>query len=1363
MDSTSFSLSPLCLQFFLSRLPASTFSSTKDSCNNACNFLQQIEAISCKDSEFVIDLSGDWSFYMGPAAQAEFASETVHLPGTMDENHKGIKNINNLSTRHLNRDYVYTGPAVYQRTITIPTSWSGRPVYLELERTKKSRVWIDDVSVGPQQKSFTTPHRYDLSPFCQPGMTHILTIEVDNSALGMPHAMYSTLIEGEAWSHQITEYTQTNWNGIIGQIRLYAPPAISVFSVQLRPDVSTHSVRFNCVLSRTAYDEDLYALIRLCAKSWNTAPVCHQSKPQWIEIHFPAGRAEVKIHITHDMGDTPLLWDEFRPNMYQMEVSLYTVQNGSLYCTKTVEDFGMRSFTTGAHDGGKQFFINGRPTILRGEINCAVFPQTGYPPMDLASWLRIFRVYKNYGLNHVRFHTWIPPRNAFKAADQLGLYLYIELPHWGRRMFGDVYQGDFTDVDYYKNDTRKIFSEYLNSPSFVMFALGNEERIGFYYYEEFLKFCKHLEPHLLYSDIAGHSTYPPSADFAAKFLNPEYLPLVNGRNDWDYSDAVQHAPIAITGHEVGQLQVYPDYDKELSAYETAVLKPRNLEYFKKILAQVGLSERSADFSRATGKLAAMLYRHFAESYLRTPGAGGFTLLGLQDFPGQGTALVGLLDSFLKSKGAISAKNFRQSCCELTILAEMPKFVWNTDETFTAKIMVANYSASSVCSDVLWSVDDENGHSFASGYFPHIFLQQGSVTVCGHIEAGLNRLVQACALQLKLKLSSTFEAPYAPGTNEYPIWCYPAQQVCKLPKNIRLFRAYGIDAQQALAKGETVLIISEGTSSALPFSRAVTFRPDFWSPMFHTDSPDGYSLGIFAEKSHPLFSRFPTDIFGDWQWYEPLQGARALLINRFSEALRPIVQPIATIDLPERLALMFEARIGTGRLFVCTIDLLKKQDAASRQLLQAIYAYVSSADFSPCTVLSSEILCEYLPPLDLIGIRLKGASTLQPDEYAHYTVVFIDSHGICSAPKDVDIIFHSSASSVASISSAGLVHGLQSGISKITAVCVHGNNTFRAEIVVKVGEKQAVPLSLSDAVLSASSTNPEHPISNLVSEDRAAFWQSDYLDRTQRMPQWLSIELTQEATVCALLCGAWHGHSRGAILKATVCLSKDGVQFEDVCHCEWDERTILDDRLFSFTPQPARFIRLKIEWSVMHTGDSNAVSISHLALYDTPIIASAEACAACEVRYGTPFEKALIAANLPAQIPVTLTNGKTAIADVVWSCETYHPDIPSIYRVSGTLFVDQVANPANICAQKTIRVLPKDMTTPPNKAHLYKALARIQTAIQHANDSSVRMHLELLLTQAESFNALTGAVQHDVDVLVEKLSDAINGLEVGNLY
>lgn len=127
-----------------------------------------------------------------------FSGETVQLPGTMDENGKGTDNRQCLSTRHLNRDFVYTGPAAYRRSFHLPAHWSGRPVMLELERTKKSRVLLDGVPAGPRQTSYTTPHRYDLSALCRPGESHTLTIEVDNSAAGMPHAMYSTLLEGEA-------------------------------------------------------------------------------------------------------------------------------------------------------------------------------------------------------------------------------------------------------------------------------------------------------------------------------------------------------------------------------------------------------------------------------------------------------------------------------------------------------------------------------------------------------------------------------------------------------------------------------------------------------------------------------------------------------------------------------------------------------------------------------------------------------------------------------------------------------------------------------------------------------------------------------------------------------------------------------------------------------------------------------------------------------------------------------------------------------------------------------------------------------------------------------------------------------------
>lgn len=169
------------------------------------------------------------------------------------------------------------------------------------------------------------------------------------------------------------------------------------------------------------------------------------------------------------------------------------------------------------------------------------------------------------------------------------------------------------------------------------------------------------------------------------------------------------------------------------------------------------------------------------------------------------------------------------------------------------------------------------------------------------------------------------------------------------------------AEAALARGARVVIISEGTSSALPYSRAVAFRPDFWSPMFHTNHPDGYTLGIFVDKDYPLFADFPTEDFGDWQWFEPLQNARGLLINRLPAELRPIVQPIASIDLPDRLALLFEARVGPGRLLVSSVDLFGKDGPASRWLLAAIYRYVDSGDFQPEAALEPGALRPCLPP------------------------------------------------------------------------------------------------------------------------------------------------------------------------------------------------------------------------------------------------------------------------------------------------------------------------------------------------------------------------------------------------------------------
>ena len=759
-----------------------------------------------------IDLSGIWQFYMGPAEEAVFSGGTVRLPGAMDENRKGRDNSGNVTPRHLHRDFVYTGPAAYRREVAVPADWAGRPVILYLERTKKTRVWVDGRPAGPQCKSCTTPHRYDLTSLCRPGHTHTLTVEVDNSPAGMPHAMYSTLWEGEAWSHQLTEHGQTNWNGIVGELKLESPPALSVSALRLRPDVEARAVRAELVLTRLNGEKELRGEVVLRAESWNASRPVHKTARQRAAFRFAPGENAAALSLIHPMGEHPLLWDEFHPNLYRVTAEV-----------------------------------------------CA----------DGVLW-----------------------------------------------------------------------------------------------------------------------------------------------------DA-------------------------------------------------------------------------------------------------------------------AAEKFRRSCCELTVLARLPRFVWEGGETLAAEIVVSNYSPAPAELAAVWVVEDGLGTELARGSLPARAVPQGGVTGLGTIHVELPRLSAPRALRLTLALEGEWDAPYAPGVNDYPLWLYPAAPAPEVPKGVVVRRAYDRTAEEALARGGRVLILSEGTAAALPHSRAVSFRPDFWSPMFHTNSPDGYSLGIFVDKNHPLFTGFPTDCFGDWQWFEPLQGARGLRINRLPAGLRPMVQPIASIDQPDRLAMFFEARVGEGRLFVSTIDLTEKSGPASRALLAAVYRYVDSGIFQPGAALEPEALRPCLPPLDLTEIRLNGKAALGMGERADYEIAYFDSRGPCGKPEGKAVEFRSENPAVLEVDEAGRARAVGEGVSKLTAACFDDTFRFTHSIAVRVGEAAARPIPLEGAKLAAQSSHPEHPEANLLNDDPAAWWQTDYLDRAQRLPQWLSVELRPAREICALLCGAWTGSTRGA--GQAVCL------------------------------------------------------------------------------------------------------------------------------------------------------------------------------------------------------------------------------------
>lgn len=1331
-----------------------------------------MSSILVEDENDQMDISGTWQFEMAAKENAGSLNETVKLPGSMDENKKGNDNTSNISPTYLNRDYTYVGAATYQREIEIPKEWDGKHITLFMERTRKTRVWVDDTQVGTgQQKSYTNPHEYDLTEYVEPGSKHVLTVEVDNSPKDMPEAMYSTFEKDFPWGHMVSEHTQTNWNGILGEMKIEASPAVYVETFKIRPDVDHSTARVVMEICRTDTKGMQEGSVVLSAESYNNTERTHTPETQSFSFQIPDGQDRVELTMEYQMGSDVLLWDEFSPTLYEMTAVLRSEVGEEFHACIEKESFGMRKFEAlYKEDGGKQFAVNGRATQLRGEINCAVFPMTGYAPMDLDSWMKVMQIYKDYGLNHVRFHTWVPPMAAFEAADRLGLYIQYELPQWGGKMFGDIDKGDTSAADYYWDETVGIFDNYLNSPSAVMMALGNELRPGFYYYDIFLGRCSELEPELLYTDIAGWSAYTGNVEFANSVptRGANYLHRVEPTTNWDHWDNTRRTPVPFLAHEPGQLQVYPDYEEEIAKYyeKNSLLKPRNLEHFQNILESAGMGNMSAKFSQSSGELSAMLYRYMTEGYLRTPGAGGFQLLGLQDFSGQGTALVGMLDAFMESKGDITPEEFRQSCSELTVLGKMSKFVWENDETFTADIVIPNYSAADAETGVSWTIKTEEGEIVASGTLEKKNAVQGEVNSMGTLTADLSGVKTAQKLELYLEMDQKpgrETAPYAVGTNHYSIWVYPAEISEDTPEEISVYTQFTNKAKKDLEDGKNVLIVSPGTKNALPKSKAVTFRPDFWSPMFHSADNDGYVLGCYIDETHPVFENFPTGIFGDWQWYDLISNSRSILLEGAPASLKPMVQAIPTIDLGDRMGTLFEAKVGKGKLVVSSIDLLGNDSPAAKQLLYSIKEYMASDKFDPQAELDAEYVRELLPANDMKGISAETKENLEIGETSEIKVKSVDYQGnVTSVPKGSHLTYQSQNEEIVSVTENGVVKGISAGMTEILVQMTNEGVVYETKVVVVVGAAQADKVANDAFTLNVTSSDPSFPKEYMIDGNENTFWHSDYSNPEQKMPQEVEVVFTEPTEVSGILCKARKDNTGGAILKASVLVKRSGhEEYETVIEHALFDRGVAE--LFFAVPKTeADSVKIIVEDAVMDAQSSNAAAIAELEIYKGDMVTAVQEFPVQEVRFGTTLEKVLKKAPLPENVEVTINGNGTIHVPVIWDTSSYNSNIAGEYVLTGTIFCEEAVNIGNRKAEYRIQVRPKDTTTPADKTEFDKALADAAKQSEEAYTPESWEKFNQVYQQAKSFGALTNATQHETDVMTEELLEAIEGLVLREL-
>ena len=886
----------------------------------------------------VINLSGKWTIKQ---TSSDNVTE-ITLPGSMLTN--GIGNIPDTHTKwtgslydmsyyyapryakyresgnikfpfFLTPDKEYVGVAEYSRKVDIPVDWSGTDITLFLERPHiETSVYVNSHFVG-RDSSLTTPHRFNITPFVNPGTLNDIKIVVYNGI--------ENVCVGQD-SHSVTDQTQGNWNGIVGKIELQSRPKTHISHLNIFPQLSACAV-------------DVEVKIANPGKKANISLIVDGKKKTYKNLKIDNGAVKVRYKFDGDIK----LWDEFSPYLYTIKAVLSE--------DTPSKTFGMREISI----RNRQFYINNRPIWLRGTVENCNFPLTGYPPVDVESWIAIFRKCKEYGINHMRFHSYCPPEAAFEAADIVGLYLQPEGPSWPNH---GVLLGNGMTIDkYLLEETRRMVDEYGNHPSFTMLAAGNEpagnwvEWVG-----DFVDYWHATgDNRRVYcgASVGGGWAWDPRSDYHVRggARGLEWVKKAPSSDDdfgEDMLKVVQKGASSTQvfdvnepriGHETGQWCAFPDFG-EISQYN-GVYKPRNFEIFRELLAENGMAGQAEKFLYASGNLQMLAYKYEVERNLRTPDYAGFQLLGLNDYSGQGTALVGILNVFWKEKGYTDAEMWRGFCSPIVPLARFPKFVYTVGEQLTLPIELYNAGSSTLkrSSVVITLTLPDNTHHVVNTMTKDFAI--GKNLPVDTVRFDFDENYPIGKYNVRVDIDSV-------ASNSWDFWLYPKSVEMPRAENIYVCDTLDDTAIAMLKSGGNVLLTAAGK---VRYGDDVIqhYLPVFWNTSWFKMRPP-HTTGVVIESSHPLFKDFPTDDWANLNWWELINRAQVMNLGQFPADYQSPIQPIDTWHINRKLGMIIEGKVYAGKLLMTTMDIssnLERRPVA-RQMRKAILSYMGSDDFNP---------------------------------------------------------------------------------------------------------------------------------------------------------------------------------------------------------------------------------------------------------------------------------------------------------------------------------------------------------------------------------------------------------------------------------
>lgn len=812
----------------------------------------------------------------------------------------------------------YMGMAWYQREIEIDEDDDGAYFKLFIECVRwNTKVWIDDIYVGGEI-SLCAPHEFTLG-FLTAG-EHRLTICVDNGYI-MPY---------RPDGHGVSDALGATWNGLVGRVELRAMPAVYLSNISVYPDYDTKKVRVKGKLINTNINENSSdkgeTAVTLIVKNIKKSYTLTEENTEFdVTVKYSAKMAKE--------------WDEYSQTLHTLKIAVA----GDGFEDVREINFGFRKVES--VDG--KFYVNGRQTYFRGTHFGGDFPLTGCPSVDIEYWKRIFNICKDWGLNFIRFHSYCPPEAAFRAADEIGIYLHVECGMW------NDFNKDNDMLSVLKEETERIISSFGNHPSFVMMSPSNEPGGDWYGpLMEWVRFARNYDARRLYTLQSGWPVPCPSEEitdndylyYHRSGTGPYPGGTIRNKPGWfgkDYSPSLSGVELPVICHEMGQWCSYPDFD--IIKKFTGFLRPGNYEVFKERAEKMGVIGKNKEMVRASGKFQVQMYKEDLEANFRTPKIYGFEILDMHDYLGQGSALVGVLDAFWDEKGYITAEEFRHFCAPTVLLMRIPKYVYGNNEILKASVEIAHFNKKPIKNCIVRIELHERGKGL---------IKKGRV-LAGPVENGKNIHIKDISIKL-----SNLHAPGAydikvsiDGTdirNEWHFWLYDSRTVIEdaIEENkdkVVFTRSYR-EAVAGLSEGKRVMYMPP--LSVLDWNcPPLSTRPSFWNSQMGPRW--GRGMGLLINKSHLALKDFPTEDYEEWQWENIVRYAKGFNLENFPVDFEPIVQPIDEWNRSYRMGLIWEASAFGGRLLFISADLFAAKDSpAAAQLFKSLIAYAASDDFAP---------------------------------------------------------------------------------------------------------------------------------------------------------------------------------------------------------------------------------------------------------------------------------------------------------------------------------------------------------------------------------------------------------------------------------